>query len=156
MRGVSNSYLLGAGHRTGIYWAINPYNGGIFWGNLVGQGAIKWGTAINTDYNSTALIAIDNGDNHINNTLAGSPTVAPFNWNAGSWGSINLRTGHMIWQLSRVRKRPGYPCFRQRRARRHIILKSRGFCIVLFGLYGRVQTPLLAISFGRTIPVGRY
>ena len=99
-RGVSNSYLLGAGHRTGIYWAINPYNGGIFWGNLVGQGAIKWGTAINTDNNSTALIAIDNGDNHINNTLAGSPTVAPFNWNSGSWGSINLRTGHMIWQLS--------------------------------------------------------
>ncbi len=50
------------------------------------------------DNNSTALIAIENGD-HINIKLAGSPTVAPFTWNGGSWGSINLRTGHLIWQL---------------------------------------------------------
>ncbi len=97
--GVSNSYLLGAGQKTGIYWGINPYNGGLFWGNLVGQGGIAWGTAVNTSNNSTALIAIENADNHLNNLLSGSPTVAPYNWNAGSWGGINLKTGQMIWQL---------------------------------------------------------
>ncbi len=59
-----------------------------------------WGSAINTSNNSTALIAIENADNHLNNMLAGSPTVAPYNWNAGSWCGINLRTGHLIWQLS--------------------------------------------------------
>ena len=97
--GVSNSYLLGAGQKTGTYWGINPYNGGLFWGNLVGQGGIAWGTAVNTSNNSTALIAIENADNHLSNTLAGSPTVAPYKWNAGSWGGINLRTGQLIWQL---------------------------------------------------------
>jgi polyvinyl alcohol dehydrogenase (cytochrome) len=98
--GISNSYLLGAGQKTGMYWAINPYDGGLFGGTFVGKGEIKWGTAINTDNNSTALVAIDNGNNHIDNVLAGSPTVPPFHWNAGSWGSINLRTRNMTWQLS--------------------------------------------------------
>ena len=71
----------------------------VFFGeHLVGNGAIKWGTAINTYNNSTALIAVQNAQ-HFNNLLAGSPSVAPFTWNAGSWGSINLRTGHMTWQL---------------------------------------------------------
>ena len=97
--GVSNSYLLGAGQKTGVYWGINPYDGGLFWENLVGPGGITWGTAINTDNNATALIAIENGNN-INSLLAGSPSVPAFQWNAGSWGSINLKTGQMIWQLA--------------------------------------------------------
>ena len=96
--GVSNSYLLGAGQVGGVYWGLNPYNGGLFWESFVGQGAIKWGTAVNTSNNSTALIANWNVD-HINNMLAGSPTVPPFSWTGGSWGSVNLRTGHLIWQL---------------------------------------------------------
>ncbi len=96
--GVSSSYLLGAGQKSGVYWGINPYNGGLFWQSMVGAGQIKWGTAINTTNNSVGLVAIDNNF-HSNNLLAGSPTVPPYTWNAGSWGGINLRTGHMIWQL---------------------------------------------------------
>jgi polyvinyl alcohol dehydrogenase (cytochrome) len=97
--GVSNSYLLGAGEHGGEYWGINPYDGGLFWENLVGPGGPQWGTAINTDNNTTALIANENPDN-INSLLAGSASVAPFTWNEGSWGSIDLKTGHMIWQLA--------------------------------------------------------
>ncbi len=97
--GVSNSYLLGAGEHSGEYWGINPYDGGLFWQNQVGPGGPQWGTAINTDYNATALIANENGNN-INTTLAGSASVAPFTWNGGSWGSINLKTGHFSWQLA--------------------------------------------------------
>jgi polyvinyl alcohol dehydrogenase (cytochrome) len=80
------------------YWGINPYNGGLFWQNLVGPAGPKWGTAINTDNNTTALIANENGNN-INTTLAGSASVPPFTWNGGSWGSINLTTGNLTWQL---------------------------------------------------------
>jgi hypothetical protein len=97
--GVSNSYLLGAGEHSGGYWGINPYDGGLFWQNQVGPGGPQWGTAINTDNNATALIANENGNN-INTTLAGSASIAPFTWNGGSWGSINLKTGHFSWQLA--------------------------------------------------------
>ena len=96
--GVSNLYLLGAGQKSGVYWGINPYDGGLFWGNQVGPGSIAWGTAINTDNNTTALIAIENSE-HVNSLLAGSASVPPFTWNAGSWGSINLTTGNLSWQL---------------------------------------------------------
>ena len=105
--GVSNSYLLGAGQKTGciggLIHTMAAFFGGIWWAKAESQ----WGTAVNTSNNSTALIAIENADNHLNNMLAGSPTVAPFNWNGGSWGGINLRTGHMIWQLRRFWQRPG-------------------------------------------------
>jgi polyvinyl alcohol dehydrogenase (cytochrome) len=95
--GVSNSYLLGVGEHNGEFWGINPYDGGLFWGKLVGVDGPQWGTAINTYNNSAALIANENANN-INTLLAGSASVAPFTWNGGSWGSIDLRTGNFTWQ----------------------------------------------------------
>ena len=99
--GASKSYLLGAVQNNGNFWALNPYNGGLFWGTFVGTGGIKWGTAVNIDNNTEALIAVNNGsdhDPHVYNLLAGVNGVTQY-WNAGSWGSINLKTGKMIWQL---------------------------------------------------------
>ncbi len=95
--GLSQGYLLGVGQKTGVYWGINPYNGGLYWGRMVGNGQIKGGTAINTG-DQVALVALFNAQ-HLSNMLAGSATVPPYNWDASSWGAINLKTGRIIWQL---------------------------------------------------------
>jgi polyvinyl alcohol dehydrogenase (cytochrome) len=95
--GTSNQYLLGAGQKSGIYWAINPADGGLFWYSYIGQGEIKWGTAVNTSNGTSVLIANYNTD-HNYNLLAGL-NGRPQYWNAGSWGSLDLRTGKMTWQV---------------------------------------------------------
>lgn len=95
--GISKSYLLGAAQNNGAYWGINPLNGGLFWGTPVGVGGMKWGSAINADTNAAAFVALNNSV-HANNLLAGVNGVSQ-HWNAGAWGSIDLKTGKMIWQL---------------------------------------------------------
>lgn len=95
--GVSASYLLGAGEKSGMYWGINPYNGGLFWGTFIGHGEIHWGTAVNTNTNTDALIALNNYEGETN-LLAGVNGVAQY-WNASAWGDVNLKTGKMIWQV---------------------------------------------------------
>lgn len=95
--GKSASYILGAGEKSGTYWALNPANGGLFWSTFVGKGGIQWGSATNLDDHNLAFVALDN-EAHSSNTLVGRNGV-PVKWSGGAWGALNIATGAISWQI---------------------------------------------------------
>jgi polyvinyl alcohol dehydrogenase (cytochrome) len=86
--------LLGAGQKSGVYWALDPGTGAIVWSTLVGPGAalggIQWGSA--TDGNRV-YVAVSNF-NRQQYTLQPSGQT----WNAGSWSALDAATGRILWQ----------------------------------------------------------
>jgi polyvinyl alcohol dehydrogenase (cytochrome) len=86
--------LLGAGQKSGVYWAFNPDNGSIVWASLVGPGGtlggLEWGSA--TD-GTRIYVAVGN-PLHTTYRLASGQTH-----NAGSWAALDPGTGQILWQV---------------------------------------------------------
>jgi polyvinyl alcohol dehydrogenase (cytochrome) len=82
--------IIGAGQKSGIYYALNPDTGALLWQTQVGPGSalggMEWGSA--TD-GKRIYVAISNS-NHIA-YLAG---------NAGSWAALDPATGRILWQTA--------------------------------------------------------
>ena len=95
--GTSANYLLGAGQKNSIYWALNPANGGLFWSTTIGIGGIEWGSAVDLDDSNLVFVALNNPA-HVENTLAGRNGV-PVKWNGGAWSALNITTGKIVWQI---------------------------------------------------------
>lgn len=87
--------LLGAGQKSGNYFALNPDTGATVWSESIGPGGklggIQWGTA--TD-NLRIYIAIANFS-HRPYTLQPSGVM----WNGASWAAVAPNTGKIIWQV---------------------------------------------------------
>lgn len=81
--------LLGAGQKSGIYYALDPDNGAELWHTQVGPGSslggMEWGSA--TD-GKRIYVSIAN--------LYGIPTA---NGGAGSWSALDPQTGAILWQV---------------------------------------------------------
>ncbi len=90
--------LLGAGQKSGQYWAFNPDTGAVVWMTQVGPGGVtgglQWGSATDgnrvyvADANSSAVpwALVQNGQ-------AVGPTVT-----SGFWSALDAATGQIIWQ----------------------------------------------------------
>lgn len=90
--------LVGAGQKSGKYWALNPDTGEVVWSTQVGPGGVtgglQWGSATDgkriyvADANSTATPwdLIQNGQ------VVG-PTVT-----SGFWSALDAATGTILWQ----------------------------------------------------------
>jgi len=82
--------IIGAGQKSGIYYALDPDTGGVLWATQVGPGSslggMEWGQA--TD-GTRIYVAIANfyGISY----AAGS---------AGSWAALDPATGHILWQTA--------------------------------------------------------
>jgi polyvinyl alcohol dehydrogenase (cytochrome) len=87
--------LVGAGQKSGVYWALDPDSGDVIWSTLVGPGGtlggIQWGTA--TD-NKRVYVAISNNGRKSYNLPSGQ-TV-----NGGSWAALDSSTGEILWQVA--------------------------------------------------------
>jgi polyvinyl alcohol dehydrogenase (cytochrome) len=87
--------LVGAGQKSGKYWALNPSTGAIVWETHVGPGGIvggiQWGTASD---NQRVYVAESNAG-HQTYTLQPSGV----SWNGGSWAALDAGTGAFIWQV---------------------------------------------------------
>jgi polyvinyl alcohol dehydrogenase (cytochrome) len=84
--------LLGAGQKSGVYYALNPNTGQTVWSTKVGPGTelggIEWGSA--TDGNRVYVAESD---------LYGVPyTVNGQTITGGSWAALNAATGAIEWQ----------------------------------------------------------
>ena len=88
--------VVGAGQKSGVYWAFDPDNGNPLWDTLVGPGSalggIMWGTA--TD-GKRIYVPIANATN-ISYTLQPSGQSA----NGGSWSALDPATGLILWQTA--------------------------------------------------------
>ncbi|WP_179456797.1 outer membrane protein assembly factor BamB family protein [Xanthomonas arboricola] len=94
--------LVGAGQKSGIYWAFDAKTGAKVWSTQVGPGGttggIEWGAAFDP-YKSRVYVGINNNLN-TPYTLAPGNTVSH---NGGSWAALDAATGRILWQV----KAPG-------------------------------------------------
>jgi polyvinyl alcohol dehydrogenase (cytochrome) len=81
--------IIGAGQKSGIYYALDPDTGAVLWQTQVGPGSalggIEWGSA--TD-GLRIYVAIGN--------LYGIPYAGG---SAGSWAALDPSTGAILWQV---------------------------------------------------------
>jgi len=100
--------IVGAGEKSGMYWALDPDTGAIIWSTLVGPGGgaggIEWGTAAD----GTRVYAAINDSNAVAYDLAG-PNGTVKGWTAGSWAALDAATGKMLWQIPATGKNPLNP-----------------------------------------------
>ncbi len=81
--------IIGAGQKSGIYYALDPDTGAVLWQTQVGPGSslggMEWGSATDGD---RIYVAIAN--------LYGIPSAAG---SAGSFAALNPATGAILWQV---------------------------------------------------------
>lgn len=99
--------IVGAGQKSGIYYAFNPDDGTLLWETVVGPGGtfggIEWGTAADGQHIYVAL----SNSNHVSFQLAPSGTT----WNAGAWTALDATTGTILWQTQATGLDPTAPTF---------------------------------------------
>jgi polyvinyl alcohol dehydrogenase (cytochrome) len=88
--------VVGAGQKSGIYWAIDPDTGAVLWSTKVGPdggtGGIQWGTA--TD-GTRIYVAIANSDHQAYTLVPSGQTVT-----GGAWSALDPATGRILWQTA--------------------------------------------------------
>jgi polyvinyl alcohol dehydrogenase (cytochrome) len=98
--------VVGAGQKSGYYWALDPDDGHVLWSKQVGPGGflggIQWGAA--TD-GRRIYVAIANS-NHIPYPLPPSNSVTA---NGGSWAALDPATGAILWQTPATGQDPRFP-----------------------------------------------
>ncbi len=94
---VAGRKLIGAGQKSGVYWALRPSDGSLAWSRLVGagtgEGGIQWGTA----YDNTRIYVpiSDPPPFSAPYTLAGGESDT-----GGSWAALDPATGKFDWQVA--------------------------------------------------------
>jgi polyvinyl alcohol dehydrogenase (cytochrome) len=91
--GRRSRQLLGAGQKSGVYWAVDPSNGDVVWSTQVGPGGslggMEWGSATDGARIYTAVA----------NSLA-RPWTLPSGevTTSGFWSALDAGTGAILWQ----------------------------------------------------------
>jgi polyvinyl alcohol dehydrogenase (cytochrome) len=85
--------LVGAGQKSGQYWALDPDTGAVAWVTAAGPGGtaggLQWGSAVD---GSRVYTANANSD-HKQWTLPDGSTTS-----TGMWSGLDARTGQVLWQ----------------------------------------------------------
>ena len=86
--------ILGAGQKSGQYWALNPDSGTVKWVTQVGPGGtlggLEWGSAMD---GKRIYVSIANSEQK-SWTPKGQQT--PITW--GGWSALDPATGQILWQ----------------------------------------------------------
>ncbi len=97
---------IGAGQKSGVYWALNPDTGAVLWGTQVGPGGdlggMEWGSATENGRVYT----------EIGNAGGASYLLQPAktqSWNGGSWAALDGATGNVLWQVPATGQNPLNP-----------------------------------------------
>jgi polyvinyl alcohol dehydrogenase (cytochrome) len=92
--------LVGAGQKSGVYWAFNPDTGATVWQQQVGPGGhlggIHWGTA--TD--GIRIYAGVNNEFGASFALGGKGAQAGTPTKTGAWAALDPATGDFLWQIA--------------------------------------------------------
>jgi len=88
--GNRSKTIIGAGQKSGIYYALNPDTGAVLWQTQVGPGSslggMEWGSASD---GKRIYVQIAN--------LYGIPSASG---SAGSWSALDPKTGQILWQTA--------------------------------------------------------
>jgi polyvinyl alcohol dehydrogenase (cytochrome) len=95
----SGRELVGAGQKSGVYWALDPRTGAVVWHTLVGPGSglggIQWGSATDGRHIYAAISDVLGTPYQI--TSAGGHTATI---DGGSWAELDAATGAIVWQVA--------------------------------------------------------
>lgn len=87
--------LLGAGQKSGIFWALDPSDGSVVWSTQVGPGGtlggLQWGSATDGKRIYTSI----SNNLGIPWTLPSGETVT-----GGFWSALDAATGQILWQTA--------------------------------------------------------
>jgi polyvinyl alcohol dehydrogenase (cytochrome) len=96
--------VVGAGQKSGVYWALDADTGSVLWHTQVGPGGhlggIHWGTAVD----GQRIYVGVNDENGVGYTLggpqpeAGAGDAGPTK--VGSWAALDPATGRILWQIA--------------------------------------------------------
>lgn len=86
--------VVGAGQKSGQYWALNPDTGAVLWESQAGPGGtaggLQWGSAVDGKRVYTA----NANSNFISWTLPDGDTTTD-----GVWSGLDAATGNLLWQV---------------------------------------------------------
>jgi polyvinyl alcohol dehydrogenase (cytochrome) len=85
--------LLGAGQKSGMYWAVNPDTGETVWSTQVGPGGelggLQWGSAVDGERIYTAV----SNSRFLPHILSDGSVVE-----GGFWAALDAATGTVLWE----------------------------------------------------------
>ena len=88
--------LIGAGQKSGVYWALDPDDGHTVWATQVGPGGvlggIMWGSA--TD-GQRVYVAVSNSERRPFKLASDGSS-----WRGGAWAALDAATGKFLWQIA--------------------------------------------------------
>jgi polyvinyl alcohol dehydrogenase (cytochrome) len=91
--------LVGAGQKSGVYFALDADTGDVVWQTTIGPGGglggIQWGTA--TD--GIRIYTANNNGRGAMWTLLGNGPMAGQSTGTGTWTALNAATGDVDWQV---------------------------------------------------------
>ena len=89
--------VVGAGQKSGIYWALNRDTGAVLWSQSVGpadvHGGIKWGSAV--DAGGIYVAELNGGATPFDL----GPPANITGWQGGAWSALNPATGAFLWEV---------------------------------------------------------
>jgi len=92
--------VIGAGQKSGVYWAVDADTGTTLWKTQVGPGGhlggIHWGAAVD----GVRVYAGVNDESGTAYTLGGSGPKAGTPTTVGSWAALDPATGETLWQVA--------------------------------------------------------
>jgi polyvinyl alcohol dehydrogenase (cytochrome) len=92
--------VVGAGQKSGIYWAVDPDTGSVLWKTPVGPGGhlggIHWGTSVDAKHIYVGV----NDETGAAYTLQGTGPQAGTSTTVGSWAALDPSTGVVQWQVA--------------------------------------------------------
>jgi polyvinyl alcohol dehydrogenase (cytochrome) len=91
---VNGRKLVGAGQKSGVYWAFDATTGELVWSTLAGPGSdlggIEWGTS----YDGQRIYVPEADVYGVPYELAGGKKA-----HGGSWAALDPATGSILWQV---------------------------------------------------------
>lgn len=92
--------LVGAGQKSGIFWALDPDNGEIVWSVIPGPGGIvggmQWGSATDGE----RVYGTITGGFGVSYDIIDSNGVVTEDVTGGSWWAADAATGEILWQTA--------------------------------------------------------
>lgn len=90
--------LLGAGQKSGVYWALDPKTGKVVWHTQVGPGSllggVLWGTAADGKRIYVSIGNLNKESIPVN-AAAGQTTTT-----GGIWAAVDAATGKVLWRTA--------------------------------------------------------
>ena len=102
--GVAARHLVGAGQKSGLYWALNADTGRTVWSARPGPGGVRGGIMWGSAVDDKQVYVAENNSSHTADTLPGGAATA-----GGSWAALNAATGVIAWQTPVAGTAPGQP-----------------------------------------------